>query len=126
MITGREQHIIAVFNSTVPLDNQPLIIPRKYDLTADLEKEDDFTVGQMDHVLPFVQSAFIDNGNAFPLWVYFPISDYTLKVGSNMQGVFPIYSPMPLKPRLTLKGGDGSVLINWCNFAQPFGQWTSV
>ncbi len=127
MITGREQHIIAVFNSMAPLDNAPLIVPRDYTLTADEEQADDFTVGQMDHILPFIQSCFIDNGaNGFPLWIYFPISDYTLKVGSNMQGIFPVYSPQPMVPRLTMKGGGGQVRINWCNFAQPYSAWTSV
>ena len=126
MITGREQHIIAVFNSTAPLDNAPLIVPRKYSLVADAEHEDDFSVGQMDHILPFIQSCFIDNPNPSPLWIYFPIADYTLKVGSNTQGTFPVFSPLPFKPRLTLKGGGGDIVVNWCNFAQPYSAWTSV
>lgn len=127
MITGRQQHVIAVFNTIAPLDNEPLVVPRKYTLVADTVLSDDWFNGQADHILPFVQTAFIDNGaNPFPLWIYFPIVDYTLKVGSNMQGVFPVFSPMPFAPKLTMKGGDGAVEILWANFMQPYNSWTAA
>lgn len=116
-----------VFNTTAPLNDVPLIIPVKYTLVADTMFQEDFTLGQLDQILPPIQSCFIDNGaNGFPLWIYFPVADYTLKVASNMQGIFPVFSPSPLAPQLTMKGGGGDVEILWANFIQPYAAWTAV
>lgn len=126
MITGIEQVQMPVFTGMAPKDNQPLVVPRRYLLLAGVQHQDDFTVGQMDQILPPIQSVFLDNSaNGSPLSIYIPVIDYSVVVGSFSQAVLPIYSPTPFTPRLTL-AVDGAVTALWCNFLQPYAQWVAT
>lgn len=132
--TGRDERRQAVYNGYLPDDNQPYIIPVDYDFSTFATTQEDLTVGQMNGTLPFVQTCFIDNSdNPSPLAVYINGSDYTLRVPSGGQGVYPIYAPNgPFQPRLTTVAGNGisglplKVRVNWCNFQQPIGQWAAA
>lgn len=128
MLTGRAQQAIQVFNGFAPDENKPLIITQLYDFSSAGVIVDDWTVGQMGQTLPFVQSAFIDNGlNPNPLTVYFPHTDWTLRVPSLAQGVYSVYSSMPFTPKLMTVAGAGLLVkIVWANFMQPIGQWAAV
>lgn len=115
-----------VFSGMAPKDSQPLVIPRLYTLEDGIELTDDFTVGQLDGILPFIQSVFIDNSaNGAPLDIFVPVTNYHVKVGSFAQAVLPIYTPSPFVPRLKLAGG-GVVTALWCNFLQPYAQWVAT
>lgn len=128
-ITGREFYRQAVYNGIVPDDGQPYAVRVFYDFSTLLVQKTDFTVGEMNQNLPFIQSAVIDNGkNPNPLVIFFPIINWTLKVPARSQGVFPVLSPTPFAPVLTVSAAiaaPNGVEILWCNFMQPLASWAS-
>lgn len=107
---------------------KPKALPMFLDFSATGEIKGQLLFGEHEGLLEFVQSVFVDNSdNQHPLVIYVDEPWQRLVIPAQSQGEFPIYSPNPLKFRISTTQTDGLIVkLSWKNVPGAFTPWGPI